>query len=52
MFIEPSQNSNVFPAPPFFLNWYQLATFALTSLNNLNEMIILPLNNLKDHFIL
>ena len=36
----------------FFLNSYQLATFALTSLSNLNEIIILPLNKLKRQFYL
>ena len=51
IFIQPPQNSNMFSVPPFFLNLYQLATFTLTSLNNLNEMIILPLNKLKYHFI-
>ena len=52
MFIQPSQNSNMFFTLPFFLNLYQLVTFVLRPLNNLNEMIILPLNKLKDHFIL
>ena len=36
----------------FFLYLYQLTTFALILLNNFNKMIILPLNKLKDYFIL
>ena len=52
MFIQPSQNSNIFFVPPFFFKFYQLVTFALTPLNNLNKMTISPLNKLKDHFIL
>ena len=39
-------------ALPFFSQLYQLATFALTLLNNFNKIIILPPNKLKDYFIL
>ena len=50
MFIQPPQNFNMLFALSFFLNLYQLATFVLTPLNNLNEITILPLNKIKRAF--